>query len=82
MPALITGAEDGLLRVHKIIVNDASKQISGIEHVRILLRTKLRTMFDSQLSRNQRQGFEFLSGIKFLGQNPFHSVYYSHCTGL
>ena len=33
LPALVTGSEDGVLRVHKVLVNEASKQISGIEMV-------------------------------------------------
>ena len=33
MPALVTGSEDGVLRVQKVLINEASKQISGIEMV-------------------------------------------------
>ena len=35
MPALVTGSEDGVLRVQKVLINEASKQISGIEMVTI-----------------------------------------------
>ena len=32
-PALVTGSEDGVLRVLKVLVNETSKHISGIEMV-------------------------------------------------
>jgi len=39
-PALVTGSEDGVLRVLKVLVNETSKNISGIEMTGSKLETK------------------------------------------
>lgn len=40
LPSLIAGSEDGIVRVHKCIISDTSKQLSGIEMVRYLHSSK------------------------------------------